>query len=232
MEGAAEEAPTPCRLPFSRPLSARPRPAGCRRRRRRCSPAPQEPHRPKMAAPRLPPRPPAAGSDAAAAAAWSPANQRGGSECRLLLLGATRPVGSEPEVRCRARRLGPWRLQRSSSGPERPGIPDRSGWARRLQSPDPGRPHHHACRCCCLQKLSPLSPGHGCSQGWSYRISSQSQAWRRAQEPGPCSTTEVSIERPVMNPAQPSPRADDRVQRPRRRREWHANSKTHPGIHN
>lgn len=69
MEGAAEEAPTPGCFPFSRSLSARPRPAGCHR----CSPAPQEPHRPKMAAPRLPPLPPAAGSDAAAA--WSSANQ-------------------------------------------------------------------------------------------------------------------------------------------------------------
>lgn len=70
MEGATEEAPTPGCFPFSRSLSAQPRPACCHRR----SPALQEPHRPKMAAPRLPPLPPAAGSDAAAA--WSSANQR------------------------------------------------------------------------------------------------------------------------------------------------------------
>lgn len=79
-------------LSLLRSLSARPRPADCHRR----SPAPQEPHRPKMAVPRLPPLPTAAGSDAADA--WSSANQRGWSQCRLLLLGATRPVGSEQEV--------------------------------------------------------------------------------------------------------------------------------------
>lgn len=73
MEGTTEEAPTPSCFPFSRSLSARPRPAGYRRR----SPAPQEPYRRKMAAPRLPPLPPAAGSDATAA--WSSANQRGRS---------------------------------------------------------------------------------------------------------------------------------------------------------
>lgn len=73
MEGAAEDAPTPGCFPFYRSLFARPRPAGCHRR----SPAPQEPYRLKMAAPRLPPLPPAAGNDATAA--WSSANQRGWS---------------------------------------------------------------------------------------------------------------------------------------------------------
>lgn len=173
MEGAAEEAPTPCCFPFSRSLSARPRPAGCHRR----SPAPREPHRPKMAAPRLPPLPPAAGSDAAAA--WSSANQRGRSEGRLLLLGATRPVGSQGEVpwgltglvSCSAR--GVPMVQSAWASLTLPGPPPQwascarlVGWHLQSTSELAGLPYIHM-EILLLAKVEFAFPGPR-SKGWSY----------------------------------------------------------------
>lgn len=86
MEGAAEAAPAPgCSAPSGSlgRLSLHPVAAAA------AAPGTSEPHGPKMAAPRLPLLPPAAGSDGTASRR-SP-NQRGRRKpARLLLLGATR----------------------------------------------------------------------------------------------------------------------------------------------
>lgn len=92
MEGAAEEAPTPGCFPFSGSLSARPRPAGCHRRSRhlRSLTDSRWPRLGFLRCLRLPEvtlRPPGV-----------PPISAVGASCRLLLLGATRPVGSEGVV--------------------------------------------------------------------------------------------------------------------------------------